>query len=111
MIDYLNSVKSILDNIRSAKEQVSPEALLRIVRLEEDIKKLSGLTGEVNEVNDLDQDELESEFNTWVSTPQVVSTSNNFKVTRKTLEGYDELRARSEWGKTKRIVYNNTTKL
>lgn len=110
MIDYLNSVRLILDSIREVKKDLSSDGLTRLRRFEEDIKRLSGLNGDVEEINELDQDDLESQFNNWVSTPQLVANSDSFKIVRKNLPNYDELRSRIEWGKTMRIVYNNATK-
>lgn len=95
MIDYLNSVKEVLDAIRSAKENVSSEAFLRIRKLEEDIKRLSGLTGEVEE-NTIDQEETEKEFKNFISTPQLVGTSDTRTEIRKNKPGFNEDRARAE---------------
>lgn len=112
--EYLNSLRQVFDELSNAEANLSSEGIVKLRKLKSDIKKLSGLMNELDQVEEptlIDQNSTEESFKTYVSTPQLEKGSARHYVTLVTRPDYNEARARANWGADNGLRWSPSDKI
>lgn len=100
IVKYLQNLSKVLKELNESQLNTSTAGALKLKKLREDVKKLSGIMNDIDQsedAEDLNQESVEQRFQQHINTPQPMAGSNK-PIIRSSLKDFNEARARASWG-------------